>query len=126
MPFLRGAFDKLDIQPRIEQREEYKAAAEIFTRRSLSEPARRSLQGLVDSWLGQIVAGIAEARGLAPARVRALVDKGTYLAQLAGEAGAVGQDVYRRAGAVWVAAPIGDTTRLAPTGKPASLRQQDE
>src|SRR3546814_13065193 len=87
MPFLRGAFDKLDIQPRIEQREEYKAAAEIFTRRSLTEPARRSLQGLVDSWLGPLVAGIAAARGLAPDRVRAPVDTGPSLDELAEGAG---------------------------------------
>ena len=79
-PFLKGALDKLGVEARVEQRQEYKAAAEMFTRERFSEPARSSLQRLVDSWLSQIVSGVASARGLEPDAVRKLVDQGPYLA----------------------------------------------
>ncbi len=79
-PFLRGALEKLGVEAKVEQRQEYKAAAEMFTRERFSEPARRSLQRLVDSWFSQIVSGVAAARGLEPGAVRRLVDQGPYLA----------------------------------------------
>ena len=79
-PFLKGALDKLGVRAKVEQRQEYKAAAEMFTREQFSEPARASLQRLVDSWFAQIVGGIATSRGLDPGAVRGLIDKGPYLA----------------------------------------------
>jgi protease-4 len=81
MPFLGDALDKLDIETRVEQRQEYKSAPEVFTRNGLSEPARRSLQRLVDSWLEGIVRNIAQDRGLEPTAVRRLVDTGPHLAE---------------------------------------------
>ncbi len=79
-PFLKGALEKLGVEAKVEQRQEYKVAAEMFTQERFSEPARRSLQQLVDSWLSQIVSGVAAARGLQPGAVRKLVDQGPYLA----------------------------------------------
>ena len=79
-PFLKGALEKLGVQAKVEQRQEYKAAAEMFTREGFSDQARASLQRLVDSWFSQIISGIAAARGLEPDAVRKLVDQGPYLA----------------------------------------------
>jgi protease-4 len=80
-PFLKGALDKLGVSAKVEQRQEYKAAAEMFTREQFSDPARASLQQLVNSWFAQVVTGIATARGLEPDIVRELIDEGPYLAQ---------------------------------------------
>ena len=43
-PFFKGALAKLGVEAKVEQRQEYKAAAEMFTRERFSEPARESLQ----------------------------------------------------------------------------------
>ena len=88
-PFIKGALDKLGVKARVEQRQEYKAAAEMFTREQFSEPARASLQRLVDSWFAQIVEGIATDRGLDPGAVRGLIDEGPYLASEALDANLV-------------------------------------
>lgn len=88
-PFIKGALDKLGVKAKVEQRQEYKAAAEMFTREQFSEPARASLQRLVDSWFAQIVGGIATARGLDPGVVRGLIDEGPYLANEALDANLV-------------------------------------
>lgn len=81
MPFVKGTLDKLEIETRFGARYEYKSAAETFTQTELTPPARENLQALIDSLFGQMVAGIAERRGLTEEEVRALVDRGPYLAQ---------------------------------------------
>ena len=80
-PFIKGTLDKLGVKVKVEQRQEYKAAVEMFTREHFSVPARASLQQLVDSWFAQIVGGIATARGFEPVAVRKLIDEGPYLAR---------------------------------------------
>lgn len=89
MPFLRGTLDKLEIEPRFEQRYEYKSAVESITLAELSEPARESLQRIADDWLAQIVDGIAADRDLAPDAVRGLVDQAPFLADEARQLGLV-------------------------------------
>ncbi len=81
MPFFRGALDALGIEPRLEQRHEYKSAVEVLTRKGFSDAARESLQRLVDSWLDQIVGGIAEDRGLSIDDVRRAVETAPLLAR---------------------------------------------
>ncbi|MDP6390519.1 MAG: signal peptide peptidase SppA [Alphaproteobacteria bacterium] len=94
MPFLKGALEKLDVETRIEQRHEYKSAAELLTRSGLSEPARRSLKRLVESWLVQIVRGIAEDRRLGHDTVNRLVDTGPHLGADARQLGLVDRHGY--------------------------------
>ena len=94
-PFVAGALDKLDVKTRYEQRHEYKGAGEMFVRSGFSPEARESLDSLLESWMGQIVEGIAEARDLSPARVRTLVDAGPYLGEEAREAGLIDVLAYR-------------------------------
>ncbi len=74
-PFLRGTLEKLRIEPRLAQREEYKGAMNTFTDTGLPEPQRRNLQQMVDSWMDQVVAAIAEDRKLEAESVRSLIDK---------------------------------------------------
>ncbi|HHU08572.1 MAG TPA: signal peptide peptidase SppA [Intrasporangiaceae bacterium] len=62
--FLRGTLDKLGVQPEFGQRHEYKSAADLFTRSTLSEPHREMLSRLVESATEQFVADVATDRGL--------------------------------------------------------------
>ncbi len=77
--FLRGAFDKLDVDVRMDQRHEFKNAMNMYTERSYTPAHREALAAVLTSMHGQLVRGVAEARGLAPAAVTALIDRGPFL-----------------------------------------------
>ncbi|TAN53954.1 MAG: signal peptide peptidase SppA, partial [Rhodospirillales bacterium] len=76
MPFLRGSLDLLGIKPEFQRRHEFKSAVESFTEKTMTAESRASLKGLLDSWLSQVVAGLAEGRKLKPETVRQLIDQG--------------------------------------------------
>jgi protease-4 len=94
-PFAREALDKLGVDPQIDHRHEYKTAKYMFTERSMPEPQRESVQALMDSQVEQLVAGIAEGRGLDADAVRALFDRGPFTAEEAKEAGLIDEVAYR-------------------------------
>ena len=128
LPFFKDALDKLDVETRIEQRHEYKSAAEPLTRSSLSEPARRSLKRLVESWLVQIVKGIAQDRGLGHDTVNRLVDTGPHLGAEARRLGLVDRHGYwdevrsaTREGAGPDAKWISVSNYLAAAGRPNAV-----
>jgi protease-4 len=60
--FLRGALDHLGVDFQVAKRHEYKSAAEQFTERSFSEPAREATQRLATSITTQLTEAIAERR----------------------------------------------------------------
>ncbi len=78
--FLRGTLDRARVEPEFLQLGEYKSSAETLTRSSLSPPAREALNAILDDLYDQIVSGIAEGRGLGPARVREFIDAAPHLA----------------------------------------------
>jgi protease-4 len=79
-PFLRDTLELIGVKARIDKREEYKSAADMFTAASMSAPVRQNLQRLVDSYTMQLAAGIAEGRGVSAEEARALIDKGPFIA----------------------------------------------
>ncbi len=93
--FLRGAFDKLGIEPQIEQRHEYKSAADRLTRTELTPAHRESLDALAASIYTDAVSLIAAGRSLSTERVRELVDTGPRTAAEALEARLVDRLGYR-------------------------------
>src|SRR5215469_14218598 len=80
VPFLRGTLDRLGIEARFDHRSEYKTAMNTLTDTQMSGPQREETEALLDSAEGQIVRGIAEDRKLAPDQVKALIDRGPFLA----------------------------------------------
>lgn len=88
-PFLREALGDLGIEPQVAARHEFKSAHEIVTRTGFSREAKETLGGLIDAWVEQVVAGIAEARKLDPAVVRTLIDTAPLTASEAKDAGLV-------------------------------------
>jgi protease IV len=73
--FLRGALDKVGVEPQISQRHEYKTAADSFVAHGMTAAHREMLDRLVESGLETIVADVAAGRGLPVEDVRAAVDR---------------------------------------------------
>ncbi|REE98911.1 signal peptide peptidase SppA [Thermomonospora umbrina] len=94
-PFLRGALEKVGIEPRFGARHEYKTMANTFMERDYTPEHLESSRRLVDSIGEQLFQGIADARGLTRERVRELVDRGPLLPTEAVEAGLVDRLAYR-------------------------------
>jgi protease-4 len=93
--FLRGALDRLGIEPQLEQRHEFKNAADALMRTEFTEAHRIALDRLAESIYGEGVAAIAEGRGIDAARVRELADTGPRTAPEARDAGLVDRLGYR-------------------------------
>jgi protease-4 len=93
--FLRGALDRLGIEPQFEQRYEYKNAADVLLRTEFTEAHREALERLAESVYGDAVDAIASARGLTSDRVRELIDTGPRTASEAQAVGLVDKLGYR-------------------------------
>src|SRR6185312_10269293 len=77
--FLRGALDKAGVEAEFVARGEYKSAANLFTEESYTEAHREADTRLLESLHSQVVAAIAESRGLEPEAVDVLADKAPLL-----------------------------------------------
>jgi protease-4 len=93
--FLRGVLDKLGVEPELEQRYEYKNAADRIMRTEFTEAHREASDRVAASVFDDAVDTIATARGLTTQRVRELIDTGPRTAVEAHEAGLVDQLGYR-------------------------------
>jgi protease IV len=124
-PFIRGTLDKLGVVPRMDHRREYKSALNTFTEQKYTEPHRESTQKVMESQFGQIVKGIATARGLSEDTVRKLADRGPLPGQVALAEKLVDGLAYRDEVATKVkeqvgpeAKPLKFTKYLARAGRP--------
>lgn len=92
---VRGALDKLGVEPQFEQRYEYKNAADRLTNTEFTPAHREALDRIVESVFDDAIETIARARRLDPVVVRGLVDRGPHLAPAARDAGLVDRLGYR-------------------------------
>ncbi len=93
--FVRGALDRLGIEPQLEQRYEFKNAADRVLRTDFTEAHRTALSRLAESIFTEAVTAIADGRGIEPPRVRELADTGPRTAPEARAAGLVDALGYR-------------------------------
>lgn len=113
--FLRGLLDQLGVRADVVRTGDYKTAGEILTRDGMSPEGREQLEALGEDLFAALVGDIAEGRGLAPERVRELVDGGPYRARAACEAGLVD-------GCLYPDEIEGELLRLAPdVGQPDAM-----
>jgi len=77
-PFGRKVFDQLGILPEFFHRKEYKSYPEMFTNSEPSPENLEALQAIADSYLTQMVEGIAKGRNLPPETVRNLINNGPF------------------------------------------------
>ncbi len=94
-PFLGGALELLGVEPQMEQRHEYKNALNTIVDEEMGDAQREATGRVLESFMENIVAGIAEGRQMDPARVRSLIDGGPYGAEESLEAGLVDRLSYR-------------------------------
>ena len=92
--FFRGLLENLGVRPEVVRAGDYKAAAERFTRDRMSREGREQVEALVDDLFSELVDGIAAGRGLKPASVRELIDRGPFHARAATEAGLIDSCLY--------------------------------
>jgi protease-4 len=78
--FFRDTLDKLGLDYQVAKRQEYKSAADRFTERGFTGPAREAMQRLAVSITQQLTDAIAERRKIGDAEARALIDHGPFLA----------------------------------------------
>ncbi len=93
--FLRETLEKLDVQFRVEQREEYKGIKDRFTESGFTAAQREALKRILESLTEQLTVGISKGRGLSRAAVRELMQQGPFSAGEALEAGLVDGLRYR-------------------------------
>jgi protease-4 len=93
--FIRGALDKAGVIPQLGKRREYKTAADTFTEKEMTAPAREMASRLAESAYEQIVEGIAVRRRLDTGRVRELVNSAPLPAHSGLDAGLVDRLGYR-------------------------------
>jgi protease-4 len=93
--FLHGALEKLGIDFQSAKRHEYKSAADQLTETGFTGPAREAAARLTESVAQQLAAAIAKGRKKTPEQVRALLERGPFLAQQALEEGLVDGLSYR-------------------------------
>ncbi|MEO6145296.1 MAG: signal peptide peptidase SppA [Dermatophilaceae bacterium] len=93
--FVRGALDRLGIEPQLEQRHEFKNAADQMMRTEFSEAHRTALDRLAESIFSEAVDTIAEGRQVDSVRVRDLADTGPRTAQEALAVGLIDKLGYR-------------------------------
>ncbi|TDD61391.1 signal peptide peptidase SppA [Kribbella antibiotica] len=110
--FIRGALDKAGVIPQFGKRREYKTAADTFTEKEMTAPAREMAARLAESAYEQIADGIAVRRRLSPERVRELVDSAPLHAQAALDAGLVDRLGYRSDVYDELEKTLGETERL--------------
>ena len=93
--FLKGTLEKLDVQFRVEQREEYKGVKDRFSDSGFTAAQREALTRILASLTGQLTEGIAEGRKLSDDKVRALMQQAPFPAREALDAGLVDGLRYR-------------------------------
>ncbi|MCB2056159.1 MAG: signal peptide peptidase SppA [Geminicoccaceae bacterium] len=80
IPFVRPLLDKIGIEPLVDRRLEYKTMADNALEPRLTPANREMLDAMLDSLEGQLLRGIGDDRGIAPDRLRAIVDQGPFTA----------------------------------------------
>jgi protease-4 len=95
MTLLRGVLDKVGAEPQLDQRHEYKTAAEQLSAHEVSPANREMSQRLADSVVEQVRALVVRTRGITPAEFDAVLAGGPLTAQQARAVGLVDRLGYR-------------------------------
>jgi protease-4 len=120
--YLRDALARLGIAFEVIAAGPYKSAPEPLVRTAPSPEARESTDAVLDDVFGRLVGDVAAARGLAPERVRALVDEGLFGAEEARAAGLVDQVIWPDEAEAVLARLAGRRVRLAGPYRPEPAR----
>jgi protease-4 len=79
--FLRGLFDKIQAQPQIVKRADYKSAADMFMEKDYTAPDRVQTTAFLQSWYNSATQGAAADRKLTAKAVAATFDQSPQFAE---------------------------------------------
>jgi len=88
-PFIRGTFDKLDIQAEFPGRGDYKTARFMYTESEFTPEQEEMTGWLIDSLMEQMTVGIGDSRGMTAEEVRNLIDRAPFIGEESVEAGLI-------------------------------------
>lgn len=91
---IKGALEKLGINPNFHKIKDYKSAAELLTRKDLSEPAKENIRWLMDEQWEMYNTALTEDRGLSEKDVIGLMEHALFTADEAVEGGLVDRVLY--------------------------------
>ncbi|HEX3808405.1 MAG TPA: signal peptide peptidase SppA [Rhizomicrobium sp.] len=87
--FLRGLFDKIQAEPQITKRAEYKSAADMFMEKDFTPANREETTEFLQSWYNAATGGAAAGRKLTPQAVAAAFNASPQFAETAKRAGLI-------------------------------------
>ncbi|QOC21810.1 S49 family peptidase [Wenzhouxiangella sp. AB-CW3] len=93
--FLRGMLDKLELEPRWDNRYEYKNAQNMIVEREYTDAHREAEYAVANSMFDQMVEDIVADRDLSPEELRELIDRGPFYGIEAVEAGLIDGLAFR-------------------------------
>ena len=91
---VKQAMEKLGIKPEIHKIKDYKAAAELITRDSMSETARENRDWIMDEMWSEFMSIVAEDRNQSEEEILALMEHALFTGDEALESGLVDQLMY--------------------------------
>jgi protease-4 len=94
-PFVKGTLSKLGVSFHGDHRYEYKNALNFYTETKYTAPHKEAMTAVMNSWFGQMKAGICAARQITPEKFQSIVDAGPYLGKEAVDAKLVDGLAYR-------------------------------
>ena len=92
--FLRGLFDKVQAEPQIAKRADYKSAADMYMEKGMTGPDREQLTELMQSWYSSATQSAAQDRKLDPKAVAAAFDQSPQFTEEAVKEGLVDKIGY--------------------------------
>ena len=110
--FLRGALDKLGVEPQLDKRHEYKNAADRIMQKEFTPEHREASDRLAASVWDGAVSAIAEARDIAPDAVQAVSERAPLTAEQARDSRFVDHVGYRDEVYADVRRRVGEAARL--------------
>jgi len=92
--FIKDLLDKLGIEAEYEHIGNYKTAADMFTRDSMSVYYREMIETLLEDFYNSFISEVSKTRGFSVEKMLELIDNGPYMAELAKEKGLIDDCLY--------------------------------
>ncbi|MBL6853142.1 MAG: signal peptide peptidase SppA [Alphaproteobacteria bacterium] len=122
--FLRGLLDKINADPQIVKRADYKSAADEFMEKNMTPADREQLTRLMQSWYDAATSGAAAARHLTHERIVAAFEASPQFTENAQAAGLIDKIGYDDDAQQAALARAGDGAKLVKMSEYVRVKKQ--
>jgi protease-4 len=122
--FLRGLFDKIQAEPQIAKRADYKSAADQYMEHNMTPADKEQTQAMIQSWYDNALAAISASRKVPREKLKATFDASPQFAEDAQRAGLVDRLGYDDDAQGVALQRGGDNARMVKMGQ--YIRARDE